>query len=582
MSSRRSAALLSTLLMAGCALGKDYRRPDVLVPEATRGQVTPVEAASLADLGWWDIFGDARLEDLVTEAVAANHDLRAAAARVEQARQLVGIARAEMLPLVGYDVEAGRQRAITPGLGAGTGDEGATFNSFLSTVNLAWEIDVWGRIRRQTEAAKARLYAAEDVRRGVLLTLTSDVASAYFELVALDLQLAVTRASVATFRETSTLFENRFEGGIGTMLEVSRARAAQGGAESQVPEIERLIVLKENQISVLLGRLPGRIERTADLREPAMAAAIPVGLPSDLLERRPDLLAAEHAIVAANAEVGAALASFFPRLGLTSFYGGQSTDLENLVKHGNAIWGAGASISGPIFQGGRLLAGYRGRSAQLDEAIERYRQATLSAFSEVSSLLVSHEKTRLARDVRADSVEQLRMSVSLSLQRYRDGISSYFEVLDAQQQYFPSQIELVRLQRDQLVAVVGLYRALGGGWAPADLPRSGLSPDHVQPKTRAECRGAHDVEASNANPTRGASMAKCENCGNDYYRSFEVKWESEVHVFDSFECAIHSLAPCCDHCGTPIIGHGMEAGSRMFCCAHCSRMAGDVELRDHA
>jgi multidrug efflux system outer membrane protein len=449
--------LLLSLLATGCALGRDYRRPDVAVPASTRGQLTPVEAASLADLGWWEIFADARLEELLTEAVAANHDLRAATTRVEQARQLVGIARAELLPLLGYEGEAARQQAAVL-------DNYPTFNSFLSTVNLAWEIDVWGRIRRQTEAARARLYAAEDVRRGVMLTLASDVASAYFELVGLDLELEVARASAASFRETSELFQHRFEGGIGTMLEVSRARAAQNGAESAIPEIERQIVLKENQLSVLLGRLPGPIDRTTDLRQPAIAAAIPVGVPSALLERRPDVVAAEHAIVAANAEVGAALASFFPRLGLTSFYGGQSDELADLVRSGSSIWGVGASVSGPIFQGGRLLASYRGRSAALDEAIELYQQATLSAFAEVSSLLVSHEKLGLARAARAESVEQLGTSVSLALQRYRDGISNYFEVLDAQQLYFPSRIELVRLERDELVTLVGLYRALGGGW----------------------------------------------------------------------------------------------------------------------
>ncbi len=465
-------ALLSVVLAAGCAIGKNYRRPDVAVPASTRGQVTPVEAASLADLSWWEIFGDARLQLLLDEALAANHDLRAATARVEQARQLVGVARADMLPLLDYRGDAARQRASSA---AGK----SAFNSFLGTVNLAWEIDVWGRIRRQTEAARARLYAAEEIRRGVLLTLTSDVASAYFELVGLDLELEIARETAATFQETSDLFQHRFEGGIGTMLEVSRAQAAQNGAESQIPEIERQIVLKENQLSVLLARLPGPIDRRRDLRQPAVAASIPVGLPSSLLERRPDLIAAEKAIVAANAEVGAALASFFPRLGLTSFYGGQSSDLENLVQHGSA-WGVGGSLSGPIFEGGRLLASYRGRSAELDEAIELYRQATLSAFAEVSNLLVSHEKIGLARAERAESVDQLRTSVSLSLQRYRDGISNYFEVLDAQQLYFPSQIELVRLQRDELIAIVGLYRALGGGWLepvePA-IPEAATNPD---------------------------------------------------------------------------------------------------------
>jgi multidrug efflux system outer membrane protein len=452
-----TATFAAATLFAGCALGHDYRRPDVLVPESTRGQVTPLEAGSLADLGWWEIFGDEKLQALLTEALAVNHDLRAAAARVEQARQLIGVARSEMFPLLGYNGQAARQRADTL---AGK----QSFNSFLTTVNLAWEIDVWGRIRRQTEAARANFYATDDVRRGVLLTLMSDVASAYFELVDLDLELVIARNTSATFRETSDLFTHRFEGGIGTMLEVSRARAALAGAQSQIPEIERQIVAKENQICVLLGRLPGSIDRVKSLRPPDPAARIPVGLPSQLLERRPDVLAAEHDMMAANAEVGAALASFFPRIGLTSFYGGQSQDLSDIAKHASNVWSAGASISGPIFQGGRLLAQYRGQSAALDAAIERYHQTTLVAFAEVSSLLVSRERLEHVRAERAESVEQLRISVQLSMQRYRDGISNYFEVLEAQQQFFPSQIDLVRIQRDELVTMVGLYRALGGGW----------------------------------------------------------------------------------------------------------------------
>jgi outer membrane protein, multidrug efflux system len=445
------------VLAGGCALGPDYRRPIVDVPEVTRGQTTALEAESIADLGWWEMFGDPVLSDLVENALARNHDLAAAAARVDQARQLVRVARADIFPQLDVRTEAVRQRGDT----AAGRDE---FNAFLGAANLAWEIDLWGRIRRLTEAATAEFWAAEDVRRGVLLSLAADVASNYFELLSLDSELAIANESVRTTRETRDLFENRFEGGIANLLEVSRARAQVAEAEAQVPDLQRQIVARENQISILAGRLPGPVERGESLARRSVHANVPVGLPSDLLERRPDLLQAEHAIVAANAEAGAALASFFPRLGLTALYGAQSTELDQLLKHGSNIWSVGGAVTAPLFQGGRLLATYRARNAVLDEAIERYAQATLRAFAEVSSLLVAHDRLRGVRIKRQEMADQLRISVDLSLQRYRDGIASYFEVLEAQQQYFPAERNLVRTERDQLVTIVDLYRALGGGW----------------------------------------------------------------------------------------------------------------------
>jgi multidrug efflux system outer membrane protein len=446
-------------LFAACALGPEYSRPTVDTPEVTRGQQGPLDHASLADLPWWAVFKDPALGKLIEEAVRGNHDLRAAAARVEQARGEVAVARSEMLPQIDYQGEAIRERAGAPGLPAK-----ATFNSFLGTFNLAWEIDVWGRIRRATEAARAEYLGAEAAQRGVLLTLVSDVAQAYFELLELDGELAITRSTTTTFQNTADLFSRRYRGGIGTMLEVSRATAALTQARADIAELERQIVAKENQLSTLLGRPPGEIIRGLKLDREVTAPEVPVGLPSELLKRRPDIQQAEQALVAANAEVGVALASFFPRLGLTTLYGGQSSELENVVKSGAGVWAVGGTITGPIFQGGRLLANYRVASAAWDEAVERYRQATLQAFAEVSNAIVAQHKLKAVRADRDETVKALQTSVTLSLQRYKDGIANYFEVLEAEQQLFPAELALARTQRDELIAVVALYRTLGGGW----------------------------------------------------------------------------------------------------------------------
>jgi multidrug efflux system outer membrane protein len=476
----RLSVVVAVPFLAACALGPSYRRPAVPTPEATRGQHGPTEPASLADSPWWAIFRDPALQMLVEEAIRGSHDLRAAAARVEEARNQIAVARADMFPQASYQGEAARQRTPVPGSPAN-----ATFNSFLGTFNLAWEIDIWGRIRRATEAARADYLAAEAVRRGVLLTLVSDVAQGYFELLELDRELEITHGTRITFQDTVDLFERRYLGGIGTLLEVSRAKAALTQTRAVIPELERQIVVKENQLSTLLGRPPGDIVRGAPLDDESPAPDAPVGLPSELLERRPDIQQAEQALVAANADVGVAVASFFPRLGLTSLYGGQSSELENVVKSAGNVWAVAGSLTGPLFQGGRLLASYRASSAAWDEAVERYQQATLRAFAEVSNALVAQQKLRGVHADRDETVKALQTSVALSLQRYNDGIASYFEVLEAEQQLFPAEIDLARTQRDELVAVVALYRALGGGWrlgVPdwSAVPREAAAREHLR------------------------------------------------------------------------------------------------------
>jgi multidrug efflux system outer membrane protein len=456
---RMRSPLAAAVLIAACALGPRYRPPEVVTPAVTRGQPAPTDPESVADLPWWAVFRDPVLQTLIAQAIVENHDLHAAAARVEQARNQIVIARADMLPQAEYRASALRQRGFV----AGT-DRNAIFNAFLATFNVAWEIDLWGRIRRATEAAEADWLAAEAARRGVLLTLVSDVAQAYFELLELDRELEITHANRITFQDTVDLFRRRYAGGIGTLLEVSRAQAALGQARAAVPELERQIVAKENQLGTLLGRPPGHVDRRSLLSPDAVTPHVPVGLPSQLLTRRPDVVVAEQALVAANAEVGVAVASFFPRLGLTALYGGQSSELESLVKSGGSVWAIGGSLAGPLFQGGRLLGSYRASSAAWDEAVQLYQQAALVAFAEASNALVARQKLETVYAERAETVKALQTSVELSLQRYNDGISSYFEVLEAEQQLFPAELDLARTQRDQLVAVVTLYRVLGGGW----------------------------------------------------------------------------------------------------------------------
>jgi multidrug efflux system outer membrane protein len=447
---------LAGVLLAGCAVGPNYRRPEVQTPDVHRGQLEPAEAASFADRPWWEVFGDPVLQQLIDEALRRNLDLEAAAARVEQARNLVTVARSDVFPQIGYQGDASRQRA-----------GGATFNSFVGVFNLAWELDVWGRIRRLTEAAKADYLGTDEARRGVMLSLVSAVAQAYFELLDLDAELEISRRTTAAFDETLRIFTRRFEVGVGSRLEVMRAEAARADSAAAIPEIERLIVLKENQIAVLLGRTPGETPRGAPLDAQTMPPETPPGLPSALLERRPDVRQAEQAVVAANAVVGVTVANFFPRIGLTSFYGEQSDEIENLVKGGGSIWAIAGQAAGPIFQGGRLLGGYRAARAAWDEAVALYERTALDAFREVSDTLTTQRQLAAVREERERQVESLTTAVRLAQVRYDSGLAYYFEVIDAQQDLFPAELLLARTRRDQLIATVVLYRALGGGW---DLP----------------------------------------------------------------------------------------------------------------
>jgi multidrug efflux system outer membrane protein len=452
--------LVLAVTVAGCAVGPEYHRPEVTPPKEFRSQIGATEAGSLADLPWWQVFNDKALQALITQALAGNYDLKVAVARIEQARQQVTVARADLWPQVGYQANVAREKSFIP-LPQLQGN--VTYNSFQAAVSAAWELDVWGRIRHSADAATAGLYAAEDVRRGVMLSLVSDVAANYFALIELDRQLAIAQESASVFKQTLDLFTQRFEAGRDSKLGVARAQAAYDSSNAVIALLHRAITQQENAICVLLGTNPRSIQRGAQLEQQTMPAT-PVGLTSDLLQRRPDIMQAEQVMIGANAEIGVAVANYFPRIGLSALYGGQGVDVSDLFKSNFSIWSIAAGLTGPIFQGGRLKATVKAQEAFWDESIAQYKNTVTGAFRETSDALIAQQTLVEQRSALEGQVKANREAVDLATQRYTVGRASYFEVLDAEQSLFPSEDALAQAQRDQLIAVVSLYKALGGGW----------------------------------------------------------------------------------------------------------------------
>jgi len=454
---RRSAAtVLLGLALAGCAIGPNYKRPSLPVPERFYADERAAEARSLADVPWWDIFDDPILKGLIEEAIRNGFDARLAAARVQEARARFGIARSQSFPTVDYEV--GWQRARPDQI---INPSGETQTQWTVDAGFSWELDLWGRIRRLNEAALAAYLATEEGRRGVLLSLVSDVAIAYIDLRELDRELEIAKSTTTAFQGTYDLFNRRLEGGAASALETARAEASLAQVAAQIPEIERAIVALETRINFLLGRNPQPIPREGPLT--ALPPEVPAGLPSTLLERRPDIRQAEQVLIAANAGVGAAKADFFPRLSLTGFFGNVSPELHDLFSQGKT-WSLGADLLGPIFQGGRIKRGYEAAQARWQQARIEYEGAAANAFGEVSRALADRTKLVETERQRARTVAAYQEAVRLASVRYASGLSAYFEVLEAQQQLFPAEIGLAQTRRDQLVAVVNLYRALGGGW----------------------------------------------------------------------------------------------------------------------
>ena len=478
---------LAAVLAAGCAIGPDYKRPPVTPPDAFRGQTTPGETASLADAPWWEAFGDPALKTLIEEALAGNYTVRIAAARVQQARAQAAVARSPFFPQIGYNVSAAQSKGLNQFLGIGSGsgnDQQSTL--YLGVTSMSWEIDIWGKIRRSSEAANAQLLASEEGRRGILLSLVSDVAQAYFELLELDARLAIARQSAEAFQGTLKLFQDRLEFGVASQLQTSRAEGNLAQATASIPEMEAQIVAKENQISILLGRNPGPVARGRPLFDQAVVPTVPAGLPSALLERRPDLRRVEQELVAANAQIGVAKALFFPQLSLTGFLGKASPELAALTSGTSTVWQAGGALTGPIFQGGKIYQNYKAAIATAEEAKWRYEQSVIQAFQEVSTSLAALEKLAGSETEQARSVKALEKSVQISNDRYLYGLSSYLEILDAQQRLYPAQYVQAQIRLGRLLAYVQLYKALGGGWNLENPPA---------PPTAAKTAAGENTEA---------------------------------------------------------------------------------------
>ncbi len=450
----------------GCAVGLNYQRPKVNTPPAFRGE-SGTGTNSFADLPWWQVFHDDTLQRLVRAALTNNYDLQIAVTRVEQARAVVAEARAGFFPQVSYEGVAGRGKNV--GANNALSPTGTAGSVFGGAIDASWEIDLWGRIRRLTESARAQYFASQEARRDVLTAVIAQVAQDYFQLLAQEAQLKISRETTNSFAQSLKIFSQRLQGGVATKLETASAEALLHSAAATIPDLERQIAMTENQLSVLLGQDPGPILRGRLSLEEQMPPEVPAGLPSSLLERRPDIREAEQQLRSANAQVGVAQADFFPQLELTGLLGRVSPEASAFTGGGATAWSVAAGLTGPIFQGGQLRAQYQQAKAARQQFAVQYYAAVLYAFQEVSDALISHEKLAIERRELASSVGAYQVAVDTAMKRYQSGNASYYEVLQEQQQLFPAQIELVQAQLNQLVTVVQLYRALGGGWQQ-DLP----------------------------------------------------------------------------------------------------------------
>ncbi len=463
----KAAALVSLLafVIGGCTVGPNYSRPTILTPDNHRDALEPPKAESLADIPWWELFNDPVLQELTRDALRNNYDLRTAAARVEEARAQIGVSRSFFYPQLtlnggGSAEQVSRSSDPSQSFGASR-----SFQNWFGNFAMTWEFDVFGRIRRETEAAGARYVATEMDRRAVYITLVADVAQSYFILRELDLELEIARRTLQLNDETIQFYQRRLAGGVSNRLEVDQSVANRSRTAAVIPDLERRIAIQENLINFLLARNPATIPRGTVLVDQYHPPAIPAGLPSALLERRPDVQSAEQLLVAANADVGAAKALFFPTFSLDAAVGGLTHNISNIDKRA-AVWAVSGGFLQPIFQGWRLFWNYDATIARFDQSLAQYEKAAQNGFREVADALVTIEKLRDVRVEQEAQVGALQDASRLSRLRYDTGLANYIEVLIADQDLFDAELDLARTRGAQLNAVVQLYRALGGGWQP--------------------------------------------------------------------------------------------------------------------
>lgn len=452
-------ALLASALLAGCMVGPDYQRPVVETPEAFLYQ--PKDVAAEADIEWWKRFDDPVLDQLIDDALADNKTVKIAAARVEQAAGALTTQRAPLYPQVGYQGGAGRARFSEEGQPS-TGIKNPD-NSYQILAGASWELDLWGRIRRLTEAAQANLLATQEARRGVILSLVSSVALNYLELRSLDGQLEISQRTLDNYAESLRLMELQYKYGRVSQMNVEQAKTRYETAAATIPQIKRLIVERENAISILLGKNPQSIPRGKSIFALTLPQ-VPPGLPSELLERRPDLLVAEQQLVAANAQIGAAKAQYYPTITLTAALGTVSTGLGGLFSGPARVWSYAGAFTGPIFTAGSIEGQVVQAEASQKAALLAYQQAIQNAFADVENSLVARTELTSQLEAQDRLVTARRNYARLAQLLYDGGYEPYSTVLQAEEQLFPSELDLVTVRAGLLASLVNIYKAMGGGW----------------------------------------------------------------------------------------------------------------------
>jgi multidrug efflux system outer membrane protein len=463
------APIVAAVLLAGCAVGPDYHRPAIQTPNAFRAAApeTANDPGSLADLKWFEVFKDQKLQELEREALAQNYDLRDAAVRVEAARANLGITRSNQFPNVGANADISTIRfsrnGATPLPASFVPSQNRTFGGATLDL-LSFELDFWGRLRRATEAARANLLGAEENRKAVMASLVSEVAAAYFSLRELDYQLEISQRTLATRQESLELIRNRQSGGVATLLDLRQGEQLVYTAAETIPTLQQEIEQTENQISLLLGKPPGDVMRGLSLTEQVLPPDVPAGLPSALLERRPDIRAAEQNLIAANAEIGVAKASYFPQISLTGFLGGQGTQLSSLFSGPSAVWNFTPQVTQPIFTAGRLKSNVQLSQALRESALIQYEKSIQTAFTEVSNALIAHQRVRESRVQQELLVAALQDRTRLAYVRYNGGVDTLLNALDSDRDLFQAELTLSQVRLNELDSIVQLYKALGGGW----------------------------------------------------------------------------------------------------------------------
>jgi multidrug efflux system outer membrane protein len=452
-------ALLIAAMLSGCTVGSNYRRPDVSAPAAWR--LGETEAREISNAAWWEQFSDPALSKLVRQAIENNKDLAIATANVDQAFAQYGITRSALFPQVDAGASAARQRSSENGPLPVFGK--ATFNDYNINLSASFELDIWGRLRRATESARASLLGSEEGRRTVVLTLVSEVANGYIQLRALDRQLEIARYTSGSLGEAARLQRVRFDEGAVPESDYRQAESQYQTAAAQVPELERLVARQENFLSVLLGANPGPIERGREI-DALFFPALPDGLPSTLLERRPDIRQAEQNLIAANADIGVAKAAYFPRISLTGLLGLESGQLSDLFKGPSRTWSYGVGVTLPIFNAGRIRNQVAQAEAFQRQMLSTYQKSIIVAFQDVENALVDRTKFAQSRELQARNVAALQRFRDLAALRYREGATIYLEVANAEQSLFNAQLAYVATQSQLFQSYANLYKAMGGGW----------------------------------------------------------------------------------------------------------------------